>query len=148
MTLSFFLRGEQVEWIYLRSHYLFIWKLFRRIGVKKLTEKAGSQWEKTKLIEELYNCLLISVLCNLDWGQAMKFRGVSSSPAQCRCVVFLGKTLFSHSPSLRPHAPGCIKPRMYWGIVYGRNPGTEFTFILAIKEGTVVAFLELCSSFL
>lgn len=69
----------------------------------------------------------------------MKFRGVSSSPAQCRCVVFLGKTLFSHSPSLRPHAPGCIKPR---------NPGTEFTFILAIKEGTVAAFLELCSSFL
>ena len=35
--------------------------------------------------------------------------GPSSLPGQGHCIVFLGKTLYSHNASLHP-GPGCSKP--------------------------------------
>ena len=42
------------------------------------------------------------MVSELDSGSS----GLGSSPGQGHCVVFLGKTLNSHSASLSP--PGCI----------------------------------------
>ena len=54
----------------------------------------------------------------LDSGSS----GPGSSPGWRHFIVFLDKTLYSHSASLRPAGPGCSKPDE-------ANPGLARIFI-------------------
>ena len=122
LTLIFFKRGPNVldSSMISEKHLLYIWSLwkFGPFWLPASREDSCYNWQKTQYVTGNNHIIIIflsslHLSCLLAGSSRFLFQpvlvreaqwphGPGSSPGRGHCVVFLGKTLHSHSASLHP----------------------------------------------